>query len=363
MRSLVSTKPSPSFRWESEIRASGFDCIAGVDEVGRGALAGPVVAAAVILPPTLPDSVLSLINDSKALSNTQRQRAFTAIKRVAYSVGIGSCDAAEVDRFGISTATKSAMRRAIADSSTEPDFVLVDAVRDIGISMPYLPIVKGDAQSLSIAAASIVAKVTRDEILATRCESKFPEYGFAQHKGYGTARHLEALRRYGPSPLHRKTFRPVADMLVKRNSDKSQEQALSSGRYSKPYSLPSGTGRTGEIVAARRLTELGYRILRRNQRTRYGEIDIIALQDGQLVFLEVKTRRIRRRSGGKFMDSLPVESMTPRKARRVSQCAEAYLALSGYNHRADWRMDFVGVDLGVNGNPVQVQVIQNIEVE
>ena len=341
----------------------GFDRVAGVDEVGRGALAGPVVAAAVILPATLPDSVVALINDSKALSSAQRKQAFDAIMSVARSVGVGSCDAAEVDRLGISAATKSAMRRAIADGPTSPDYVLVDAVRDIGIDLPYLPIVKGDAQSLSIAAASIVAKVTRDGIMAARCETEFPQYGFAQHKGYGTARHLEALRRYGPSPLHRRTFRPVADMVVKPDPPISREQAASSGRYSKPYSLPSGTGRTGEIVAARRLTELGYRILRRNQRTRHGEIDIIALQDGQLVFLEVKTRRIRPRDRAKFMDCLPVESMTPRKARRVSQCAESYLAIEGYDQYANWRLDFVGVDLAANGHPVNVQVIQNIEVD
>ena len=134
-------------------------------------------------------------------------------------------------------------------------------------------------------------------------------------------------------------------------------------RVTKPYALPPGTGRDGEAVAAIRLKELGYRILRRNHRTRYGEIDIVAIQGGELVFLEVKTRRRSRKKHIGFMDCAPVDSMTRKKVIRVSQCAEAFMAHNGVNNQAAWRLDFVGVELDARGRPVGVEVIKNIEID
>ena len=200
----------PSFKWEYEARATGYALVAGVDEVGRGALAGPVCAAAVVLPPFVPNSKAVLINDSKILSPSNRERAFVVIMDIAESVGVGSCAPGEIDNLGISAATKCAMRRAISASAFEPHMLLVDAIREIGAEIPYVSIVKGDAQSLSIAAASIVAKVHRDKIMSASCDSEFPEYEFAKHKGYGTPQHLAALRRHGPCAEHRKSYRPIS---------------------------------------------------------------------------------------------------------------------------------------------------------
>ena len=353
-------KTKPSFRWENDIRQTGFERIAGLDEVGRGCLAGPLVAAAVVLPDNPQDSLLELINDSKALTPRQRERAFDAIVSAAESLGVGSCDSEEVDRMGIAAATRSAMRRALADSGTVHDFVIVDAVRDLGIATPYISIIKGDSQSYNVAAASIVAKVSRDRMMAGQSDTDYPEYGFAQHKGYGTARHLHALREHGPTPIHRMSFRPVAQVIADRewsaigtHHGRVQDSAFR-------YSLPPGTGRTGELAAARRLTELGYDILQRNHRTAEGEIDIVAVEDDQTVFVEVKTRRRSDANLDDQMGCAPVESFTPRKVERVMNCAESYMSTSSYRAEG-WRVDFVGVELGSNGQPLEIKVIKNIE--
>ena len=205
----MSTKPNPTFKWENEARTAGYALVAGIDEVGRGALAGPVCAAAVVLPAILPNSAATLINDSKVLSVAERERAFMIVMDIAESVGVGACKPCEIDKLGISAATKLAMRRALSASAVEPQMLLVDAVREIGVDLPCVSIVKGDAQSLSIAAASIVAKVHRDDVMSASCDSEYPEYGFAKHKGYGTPQHLEALRRHGPCAVHRRSFRPI----------------------------------------------------------------------------------------------------------------------------------------------------------
>lgn len=202
-------KPIPSFKWETEARAAGYALVTGVDEVGRGALAGPVCAAAVMLPSFLPESVGALIDDSKALSATQRELAFGGIMEAALSVGVGSSSHFEIDQIGISSATKRAMRRAVHQSAIEPHILLVDAIKEVGANVQCLSIVKGDAQSMSIAAASIVAKVHRDDLMSTEWESTHPEYGFAKHKGYATRQHLEALRRHGPCSAHRRSFSPI----------------------------------------------------------------------------------------------------------------------------------------------------------
>ena len=199
----------PTEEFEQEARRCGYRRIAGVDEAGRGPLAGPVVAAAVILPVRCR---LIGVDDSKQLSASERDRLYAAIMDRAVCVGVGSSTAEEIDRVNILEATKLAMRRAIGELSPPSDYVLIDAVSLTGVAMPVRPIIKGDALSLSIAAASIVAKVTRDRLMA-RFHEIYPQYNFLSHKGYGTEEHLARLAEYGPSPIHRRTFAPVSAML------------------------------------------------------------------------------------------------------------------------------------------------------
>ena len=181
---------------------SAYNYICGIDEAGRGPLAGPVVAGAVILPK---DSRILYINDSKKLSEKKREELFEVIKKevVSYSTGIVSPE--RIDEINILQATYEAMRMAIAGLNVKPDILLNDAVTIPDIDIEQIPIIKGDAKSISIGAASIIAKVTRDHIMY-EYDKQYPEYGFAKHKGYGTAQHTKAIREYGACPIHRKTF-------------------------------------------------------------------------------------------------------------------------------------------------------------
>jgi ribonuclease HII len=192
-------------RLESELSRRGFVRIAGVDEAGRGSLAGPVVAAAVILPP---GCILPGIDDSKRLDAGARERLDEQIRRRAIAFGVGLVEAREIDAGDILRASLEAMRQAVAALSPAPEVLLVDAVRVPGVRQPQLPVVHGDALCVSIAAASIVAKVLRDRLLEELARVH-PAYGFEQHKGYGTPEHWEALRLCGPSPQHRLTYRGV----------------------------------------------------------------------------------------------------------------------------------------------------------
>lgn len=190
--------------------------IAGVDEAGRGALAGPVVAAAVILP--LDDAnlltALAGVNDSKQLTSRQREALFTRITQCALAYGIGQAEAAVVDEIGIMSATRRAMQQAIAQLRPKAEFLLIDGrIRLQNNPLPQQAVVRGDGKSLSIAAASILAKVTRDQLMI-ELDRLYPVYGFAQHKGYGTAAHLAALATHGPCPLHRHTFAPMKRPLL-----------------------------------------------------------------------------------------------------------------------------------------------------
>lgn len=190
--------------------AAGFRRVAGVDEAGRGPLAGPVVAAAVILPAwpcPLP------VNDSKQLTEHQRARLFDGLQQLQeIQIGIGIVESAEIDGINILRATHKAMRLALEQLRPAADFALVDGLPVKGLPVPHRAIVKGDGRSQSIAAASIIAKVVRDRLME-QAEIEWPGYGFARHKGYGTAAHLEALRRLGPTPLHRRSFAPVRAVL------------------------------------------------------------------------------------------------------------------------------------------------------
>lgn len=200
----------PADEFEQEARRCGYRRIAGIDEAGRGPLAGPVVAAAVILPV---HARLAGVDDSKQLSEAERERLYPAILDQAVGVGIGLADAGEIDSLNILEATRLAMRRAIDNLAPAPDYLLIDAVTLPAVRIPLRPIVKGDALSLSIAAASIIAKVTRDHLMSAY-HATFPQYNFLSHKGYGTAEHLQMLARFGPCSIHRRTFAPVREAIL-----------------------------------------------------------------------------------------------------------------------------------------------------
>ena len=194
-------------RYEKELYKAGYQAIAGIDEVGRGPLAGPVVAAAVILP--LGCKIKGL-NDSKKIPKKKHMAIYQAIMDQALAIGIGIMDNTVIDQVNIYEATKLAMKEALSKLSLMPDYLLIDAMKlDVDISQES--IIKGDANSLSIAAASIVAKVTRDKLMADY-DKEFPGYDFAQNAGYGTKSHLQGLEQNGVTPIHRKTFEPVKSM-------------------------------------------------------------------------------------------------------------------------------------------------------
>lgn len=194
--------------YEEELNSKGINLIAGVDEVGRGPLIGSVVAAAVILPPGF---YMSEINDSKKLSEKKREELYPIIMEKAVSVGIGVVDSETIDKVNILNATKMAMKMAINNLSVKPEHVLIDAVK-LDIDIPYTAIIKGDAKSESIAAASIVAKVYRDNMMK-ELDKEYPMYDFKSNKGYGTKKHIEAIKKYGVLKEHRKTFKPVSDYV------------------------------------------------------------------------------------------------------------------------------------------------------
>ncbi|MGN0868004.1 MAG: ribonuclease HII [Akkermansia sp.] len=196
---------------ERAARAAGYACVCGIDEAGRGPLAGPVVAAAVVLPPGL---ALPGLNDSKKLTARRREALYTQLREDArVHIGVGMAEAAEIDRLNILRATHEAMARAVAALPETPDFCLIDGLPVPQFPLPHRALVKGDARCLSIAAASIVAKVTRDRLMLALAQ-QYPGYGFEKHAGYGTAAHLAALRRLGPCPEHRRSFAPVAQLLL-----------------------------------------------------------------------------------------------------------------------------------------------------
>lgn len=188
---------------DKEFFNKGLSYVAGIDEAGRGPLAGPVVVACVIMPK---DSMIEGINDSKKISEKKRETLYEKILEEAVSYGVGIINQEEIDEINILQATKKALTEAVKSMKIKPQVILVDALTGIDtIGIPYKSIIKGDAKSYSIGAASIIAKVTRDRIMR-EWDKVYPQYGFAGHKGYGTAKHMQAIREYGICPLHRKTF-------------------------------------------------------------------------------------------------------------------------------------------------------------
>lgn len=205
-RSLFDSTPADLYLFERQARTRGYTAIAGIDEAGRGPLAGPVVAAAVVLHPDRP---VDGVYDSKQLTEKRREQLYEHIMDRAASVGVGLSDAATVDRINILQATRQAMLEAVQALRVAPDCLLIDGITTIATTLPQQTIKKGDSRSASIAAASIIAKVTRDRIMC-EYDKQYPLYGFAGHKGYGSKSHLAALLLYGPCLIHRLTFNGVA---------------------------------------------------------------------------------------------------------------------------------------------------------
>ena len=199
-----------NYRYERKLNKEGIKLIAGIDEVGRGPLVGPVVASAVILPV---DYKLEGLTDSKKLSEKKRDEFYDIIMKDAIAVGIGEASAKEIDEINIYEASKLAMKRAISNLNVKPEYLLIDAMK-LDVDINQISIIKGDFLSQSIAAASVIAKVTRDRMMV-ELDQKYPEYEFAKHKGYPTKRHVELLEQFGPLENYRFTYRPVCDLILK----------------------------------------------------------------------------------------------------------------------------------------------------
>lgn len=293
--------------------------VAGVDEVGRGCLAGPVVAAAVVLPPDAATAgELFDLDDSKVLDPETRARLRDGILDMALAWAVAAVAAEEIDRINILEASMKAMRMAISRLDPAPEQILVDGARTPGSGLPETAVVDGDARSLTIAAASVVAKEHRDRLMRD-FDRQFPRYGFASNKGYASPDHREALARHGPCRLHRRTFSPLG----------RREQLL--------LDLGPDTGRDGETVAADHLRRKGYRILHRRYRAAGGEIDLIAADGGCCVFVEVK-------STDREADR-PEDRVRRHKRRRLIRCARQFVESSPPAGVTEYRFDVVAVDL------------------
>lgn len=212
---MAKERPSPTLDYEEALWKQGFFAVAGIDEAGRGCLAGPVMAGAVILPAESGIAKrLRGVRDSKLMTPAERDEMYDAVIREAAAWGAGEADNREIDRIGILNATKNAMKRAIGNLGMQPDHLLIDFVRLHDVTTPQIGLKHGDMLCLSIACASVIAKVTRDRWMQSEAARLYPQYGFETHKGYGTREHMEALRRYGPCPIHRMTFRPLSEDLT-----------------------------------------------------------------------------------------------------------------------------------------------------
>ena len=290
----------PTYDEEQTLLDEGFAFVAGVDEAGRGPLAGPVVCAAVILNP---DDPIEGLNDSKKLTEKRREELAEEIRTRAVAYSLVRREARVIDRINILEATREAMCEAIEELKPLPDAVLIDAV-SLPDSLPckQVPLIKGDQRSMSVAAASILAKVGRDSLLRDY-DAIWPEYGFASHKGYGTRQHYEALDNYGPAPIHRDTF------LLKW-----EEQHM------------SDLGAQGEEAAARHLRQQGYQVLASDVNYgRMGQIDLVCRKGGTIYIVEVKTRSHNRAYGG------PIRAVSPQQKMRLQRCGLRFAGDMGWS--------------------------------
>jgi len=304
--------------YEREAHARGYAVVCGVDEAGRGPLAGDVFAAACILPE---DFDTAGLDDSKKLSPKKRDALYDRIKAGAIAFAVARVSAEEIDRINILNAAMTAMHHAIDALSVRPDYALVDGDKLRGFTVPAECIVQGDGKSASIAAASILAKVERDRYMLEMAK-RYPGYGFEKHKGYGTKAHYDAIASLGVCEIHRKTFlKKIHTPEIPRLTEDERQLA---GKY-------------GEDCAARFLEGLGYTILARNYRTRDGELDIVARDGNEIVFAEVKERQSDVFGSG-------VEGVTEEKVACLKKCAEAWLAENAPQSRS--RFDVVEVNCG-----------------
>lgn len=325
--------PPPSLVEEESLWSRGLVTVAGVDEAGRGPLAGPVVAAAVVLPRE-ERLWFRQVRDSKQLSLAQRESLYKHLEKEALGVGVVSSEV--IDAQGILQATRQAMQEAVAKLPCPPDFLLIDSVKLPGLRLPQKNLTRGDQLCLSIAAASIVAKVTRDHLML-ELDSLYPQYGFARHKGYGTKEHLACLERWGPCPVHRRSFEPVRRLLG------GGSQTVGDTRKK--------LGRQGEEIARGYLEKKGWRCLQSNYRCSRGEIDLILEKNGELVFVEVRTRK-----SSAF--GLPEESLTDTKLSRLVTLSETYLQEHQLSS-VSWRIDVVAIELGPRGQVKRLEHIEN----
>lgn len=302
---------SELFDYDSAFR-SLRGSFAGVDEAGRGPLAGPLVACAVVLPEGF---FLPGLADSKVLTDARRRVLAPAIRANATALGTGVVSAGEIDRVGMAMALKLAFHRAMEPVAPACSTFLVDGNPVSGLQHPCTFLVKGDSRSASVAAAGVVAKVTRDDMLL-KLHEKYPQYGFAGHKGYGSAAHIDAIRRYGPCPEHRMSFAPL-------------KYGTGEGLF---QDAPPNAGRLAEQFAADWLLGAGWSIRERNWRTRNGEVDIIAVRDGTAAFVEVK-HAVR---GSEHLALAKVDNL---RRRRIAAAASEWLSVSGF--RGDCRFDVV----------------------
>lgn len=373
--------PSPTFDYEQKAIAEGYQYIAGADEAGRGPLAGPVVAAAVILPHTISGDWVNLIHDSKEMKESDREACFDQIKKHATAFAIVEVSAKEIDEVNILQASLLGMKRSVEQLSTSAHYLLVDGKQYPPTTIPGEAIIKGDQKSLSISAASILAKVTRDRIMYN-LHNDYPQYGWKFHKGYPTKYHRIAIRIFGSSPLHRMSFNGVKniksitpiqefhDQYIKLQSLNTKQELkdyqeslifsrlqLSDEEYfylnqSAKYkydeliliekSKKSSTkiiGDTFEDVAAEYLQEKGYRIVNRNYHTEGGEIDIVAETDNLLVFVEVKARRTKN-------FGTPHEAVSKSKINKIITATVQYLYEMESNSEKDIRYDVISIYAG-----------------
>lgn len=309
--------------FEKYLWDQGLEFIAGIDEAGKGPLAGPVVAAAVILPK---NKRIKKVNDSKQLAAHVREELFAQIKEEALDISCGVVDVSYIDTYNIYYAGLEAMKRAVTGLKVTAEYLLTDAYLIPGISIPQKPIKKGDTKSLSIASASIVAKVTRDKIMEDY-EHKYPQYGFSQHKGYPTLGHLRAIEVHGLSPIHRLSF---------NRKHASNRKIL---------------GQVGEKAAKEYLGKRGYVIDEENFTCPQGEIDIIAREGNYLVFIEVRTR-----SSNSFGE--PFESINSIKQRRIVKLAQLYMLKKNIRN-CNVRFDVVSVLVDKNWKAENIILIKN----
>jgi len=319
------------FRGKESNKGEKVEIIAGVDEAGRGPLAGPVVAAAVILSD---NHNIEGLRDSKKLSTKKREFLFKEIYDKAMSVGIGKIDEKEIDKTNILIATQKAMQMALGRLKQKPASALIDGYKLPNQIIPNKGVIKGDSKVESIMAASIIAKVTRDAIMI-EYNKIFPEYGFAKHKGYGTQQHIEALIKFKASPIHRKSFKPVSSNLPTISWLQETNRV----------------GIVGEQLAACKLKDEGHSIINMNENcTPYGQIDIISEKDGVLIFTEVKTFI-------KEQLTTPELKIDMSKLKKLENAIYYYLKKN--NIQKDIRLDAITVILGKNH---KIKIFEGIEL-